>query len=271
MGSVGLQIAAILLAAYLIKHLLMLILKKLLKSGLKKVEGESKRDSEMRLKTVLSILNSVIGVTVWVIAGIAALGAAGVNTAPLVAGAGVLGVALGFGAQSLIEDFISGLFIVSENQYRVGDVVKLGDIGGKVERISMRSTTLRDLDGNLHHIPNGHIKVVTNKTMDFARVNMVVSVSYDSDIDKVEKVINEIGQAMAKDPAWSGDILQAPHFTRISKFADSGVEVKILGKVKPTRRWAVAGELRRRIKKRFAKEGIEIPYPQIVVHRKAGK
>ena len=175
-------------------------------------------------------------------------------------------IAVGFGAQYVIRDFFTGLFIILENQYRVGDVVKIGEITGTVESINLRMSVLRDIDGTVHHIPNGEIKIASNLSKEFARVNLKIGVAYDSDIEKVIKLVNQVGQELAKDPEWKNKILQAPEFIRIDNFADSAIIIKILGETKPLEQWEVLGELRKRLKIAFDKQGVEIPFPQVVVH-----
>ena len=191
----------------------------------------------------------------------------GVDIGPLVAGASVIGVALGFGAQSLVKDFVSGLFIIMENQYRVGDVVDLAGESGTVQAITMRETILRNLDGHVVHIPNGSIEVARNMTMEFANIIMDLGVSYDSDITKVEKVINEVGEKMMEDEEWEALIIEQPKYQRVQNFGASEVVVRMKAKVSPGMQWRVAGELRKRIKVAFDKNKIEIPFPQRVVHQ----
>jgi len=191
----------------------------------------------------------------------------GIDIGPLIAAAGVAGLALGFGAQYLIRDVIAGLFIILENQYRVGDVVCSGGTCGSVEDITLRMTTLRDLDGTVHHIPHGEMATISNLSKNFARVNLDLGVSYDVDLEKVIEVVNKIGNNLAEDPKWKESITKAPQFLRVNDFADSAVMIKILGETKPLKQWEVTGELRKRLKIAFDKEGIEIPFPQMVIHQ----
>nr|HPH15758.1 mechanosensitive ion channel family protein [Bacteroidales bacterium] len=190
----------------------------------------------------------------------------GLDIAPLLAGAGIVGLALGFGGQYLIRDIISGLFIILENQYRVGDVIRIDSTGGMVENISLRMTTLRDNAGVVHHIPHGDIKRVSNLSKDFSRINLDISVSYNVDIDKVIAVINKVGAELALDPEWKDRIITPPQFIRLDSFADSALILKINCDVQPLKQWEVSGEMRKRLKYAFDKEGIEIPFPQLVVH-----
>ncbi len=188
-----------------------------------------------------------------------------VNIGPILAGLGIVGIAVGFGAQYLIRDLIAGVFILSENQYRVGDVAKVAGIFGLVEEVNLRKTVLRDLDGIVHHVPNGEIRVASNATRHFSRVNLDIPVAYDTDLDHAFSVINRVGQELAEDENWRGRIKKAPQVLRVNKFGDSGIDIKILGDVKPLEQWAVMGELRYRLKKAFDAEGIEIPWPHTKV------
>ncbi|MCX5998033.1 MAG: mechanosensitive ion channel family protein, partial [Chloroflexi bacterium] len=190
----------------------------------------------------------------------------GIDIAPVLAGMGVIGVAIGFGAQSLVKDTISGLFILIENQYRVGDVVKIADKSGTVEEITLRRTVLRDFDGTVHSVPNGEIRVASNMTKEWSRVNMNIGVSYDTDLNLAITVINRVGKELAEDPQWATAILTPPRALRVDNLGDSAIEIKILGDTKPSRQWEVMGELRLRLKKAFDLEGIEIPLPHTKVY-----
>jgi small conductance mechanosensitive channel len=192
---------------------------------------------------------------------------AGIQIGPILAGAGIVGLAVGFGAQYLIKDIITGLFIILENQYRIGDVIKIDSTEGTVEKITMRLTTLRDMSGTVHHIPHGEIKRVSNLSKTFARVNLDIGVSYSANLEKVIDVINRTGEELSRDPAFSDAIISPPKFLRVNEFASSSVIVKIIGDTKPLRQWEVTGELRKRLKIAFDREGIEIPFPQVVVHQ----
>ena len=180
-------------------------------------------------------------------------------------GASVLGVAVGFGAQSLVKDVIAGLFIIMENQFRKGDVIKIAGESGVVEEINLRRTILRDMDGVYHVVPNGEIRVASNFTKQFSRVNMNISVAYETDLDKAIAVINRVGQEMAEDPKWASFIVSPPKAIRVDNLGESGIDIRILGDTKPSAQWDVTGELKLRLKKAFDKEGIDIPYPHTKV------
>lgn len=178
--------------------------------------------------------------------------------APLFASAGILGVAFGFGAQSLVKDFLSGVFIISENQYRVGDVIEIDSFSGTVERIGVRSTVIRDADGNVHYFPNGMVQHVINKTMGYSMARFTVAVTPDTDIEKVGKIIDKIGLELAAEEAWQNKILEAPHYVMMGEFTATAVNLIVSGKTQPSDQWSVTAEMRHRILDKFEQEGIEI-------------
>lgn len=227
---------------------------------------ESEEELKKRSETLRHFLTGLALVVIWVMVGFMVLSEIGVSIGPLLAGAGVAGLAIGFGAQSLIRDVLNGFFIILENQYGKGDVVKTGDIWGKVEELNIRRTILRDFDGAAYVIPNGEVKTVSNYTKEWSRVHFNLSVSYGENMDHVYQVINRVGQEMAQDEYWAQFILTAPHVLGLDKFGDSGIEVKILGETKPLKQWDVMWELRKRLKKAFDEEGIEIPWPHMKLY-----
>lgn len=218
-----------------------------------------------RSHTLASVLVKTVDATAFLLAGIIALGEAGFQLGPLVAGAGVVGLAIGFGAQTVVKDVLGGLFVLFENQFTEGDVVNVAGIGGTVQAVNLRRTILRDIDGIVHTIPNGEIRISSNLTRSFARVNLNVSVGYGEDLDRVREVIDAVGAELAGDSEWGEKILEPPKTLRVNAFQDSGIELKILGTVRPMTQWEVTGELRRRLKQAFDREGIEIPFPHRVV------
>jgi moderate conductance mechanosensitive channel len=228
----------------------------------------SETDEEIRKRgaTLSKVLVDTGQIVVLFISVFMLLSELNINIAPILAGVGVVGIAVGFGAQSLVKDIIAGLFIVLENQYRVGDVVKVADVAGVVENINLRRTELRDMDGIVHIVPNGEIKVASNLTREWSRVNLNISVAYGEDLDRVMAVIDRVGKELSDDPQWSPLILTPPHALRVDNFGDSGIEIKILGETKPIRQWDVMGELRRRLKKTFDEERIEIPWPHTKIY-----
>jgi small-conductance mechanosensitive channel len=227
---------------------------------------ESKAGIEKRTSTLVSVFTGIGRVFIVAVAIMMALEEAGIPVAPVLAGFGIAGVAIGFGAQYLIRDLIAGIFIILENQYRVGDVVNVAGIGGLVEDITLRKTVLRDLDGIVHHVPNGEIKTASNYTRHFSRVNLNISVGYGTDLDHAISVINGVGKEIAEDEKWRKIIKSPPQVLRVDNLGESGIDIKILGDVEPIRQWDVMGELRLRLKKAFDAEGIEIPWPHTKVY-----
>jgi len=225
-------------------------------------DAEKKREN-----TLIRIFTATLQVLITLIALLMILSELGFAIGPLLATAGVAGLALGFGGQYLIRDLISGFFIIIENQYTIGDIICVGDTCGAVEDITLRLTTLRDLDGTVHHIPHGEVKVVSNLSKVFARVNMNIGVAYESNIEHVITVINRVGNELADDEYWKEFIIKAPQFLRVHDFADSAIMIKIVGDTMPLKQWDVAGELRKRLKVAFDNERIVIPFPQRVVHQ----
>lgn len=232
------------------------VLKLVIRQSVKHKNSED--DTKKRQDTLISLSDATLRVMVWLVAGfsIIKLVFPMLDLTPLFAGAGVLGVALGFGSQTVIKDFLSGLFIILENQYRVGDVVTLDNATGTVEEISIRSTILRDNNGNVHHIPNGTITHTINKTMGFSKVYLSVEVSPTADVDKLAKIINSIGEEMMREDKWNARIIETPHFLGIDTFSSSTLVITIVGKTQPNAQWSVTGELRKRLLNAFKKEGI---------------
>ncbi len=178
--------------------------------------------------------------------------------APIFASAGIVGVAFGFGAQSLVKDFLSGVFIISENQYRVGDIIEIEGFGGTVERIGVRSTVIRDVDGNVHYFPNGMVQHVINKTMGYSMARFTVAVAPDTDIDRVAKIIDKIGLELAGETDWEHKILEAPHYVMMGEFTSTSVNLIVSGKTQPSDQWSVVAEMRRRLLEAFERDGIII-------------
>lgn len=260
----GVSILVILIGALVIKKYSHILIRRLICRIV--VSQGSSQAEQQREETLIRVLNGTVGVLVSLIGGMMILSEVGIAVGPLIAAAGVVGLAFGFGGQYLIRDLISGLFIILENQYRVNDVVTLDGTSGLVEDINLRLTKLRDLDGTVHYIPNGAITKASNLTRDFSRVNLDIGVSYSANLEKVIAVVNAVGKELAEDPAWKDSIVKAPEFLRVTDFADSAVVIKILGDTMPIKQWDVAGELRMRLKIAFDREGIEIPFPQRTMH-----
>jgi small-conductance mechanosensitive channel len=227
---------------------------------------QSEEEANKRADTLISVIGTTLQILFVVIYILMLLSEFNLNITAILAGASVIGVALGFGAQSLVKDVLAGVFIIMENQYRKGDVVKIADTSGQVEEINLRRTILRDLDGITHTVPNGEIRVASNYTKIWSRVNLNIQVSYDTDLDSAMKVINKVGKELAEDPTWMPFIITPPRAIRVDNLGESGIDIKIVGETKPSRQWDVTGELRLRLKKAFDKEGIEIPWPHTKVY-----
>ena len=228
--------------------------------------GQPEEEIDKRAKTLTRVVVTGGQIFVVVIAAFIILSELGIDIAPILAGAGVVGIAIGFGAQGLVRDLLAGLFIVMENQYRVGDVVKIADVSGLVEEINLRRTVLRDMDGVVWVVPNGEIKVAGNFTKELSRVNLNISVGYGTDLDHAISVIDRVCEGMAKEPEWAPLITATPKVLRVDSLGDSGIDLKIVGETKPIRQWDVMGEIRKRLKKAFDEEGIEIPWPHTKVY-----
>lgn len=219
-----------------------------------------------RMDTLSSVIRYVLVISIIIVAFIMVLGEFGIEIGPIIAAAGIVGLAVGFGAQSLVQDVISGFFILLEDQIRVGDVVQIGDKGGLVERLNLRMIILRDMSGNVHFIRNGQIQVVTNMTKDYSRYVYDIGVAYREDVDHVIEVIKAVDEELRANPAFGTDILEPIEILGLDKFADSAVVIKARTKTKPIKQWSVAREFNRLLKKRFDAEGIEIPFPHVTLY-----
>lgn len=231
--------------------------------------GQPELEIKKRVETLSHVLYTTLWVAVSVLIVVTILPEFGIDAAPLIAGLGLVGLAVGFGAQNLVKDIINGLFILVENQYGVGDVVTIAGISGLVEDMNLRRTVLRDLDGIVHFVPHSQVDTASNFTRGYSRVNLNVRVGYDADLDHAIEVINRVGETLSQDDEFASLIKSPPKVLRVDAFGESGIEIKIVGDTQPIEQWTVAGELRRRIKKAFDDEGISIPVPQRVVHTTA--
>ena len=218
-----------------------------------------------RMDTLEGLGTTVVRIFVLVIGVVMILGELNLNIGPAVAGLGVVGIAVGFGTQSIVRDYFTGALILIENQFSKGDVISIAGVSGTVEDFSLRRTTLRDLDGVVHTVPNGEIKVASNKTRVWARINLDVTIAYGTDMERATRVVDDVGKAMAADPEWRRRLMEPPHVERVEAMGEYGITIKILGLVRATEQWAAGGELRKRLLAAFATHGIEIPRPQRVV------
>ncbi len=225
---------------------------------------ESER--EKNVTTLVQVLSKAAKLLVLSTAVFIILGELGIDLAPLLLAAGVVGIAVGFGAQNLVRDIFAGIFIILENQYRVGDIVRIADIGGLVEDINLRRTILRDLDYRQHFIPNGEIRTASNYTKDKSRVNFNIGVAYEEDLDSVIETLNQVGLNMQSDVEWAPLIIDPIKAIRVDNFGDSSIDIRVLGETVPIQQWNVAGEYRLRVKRKCDELGISIPFPQRSVH-----
>jgi small-conductance mechanosensitive channel len=239
---------------------------KLLSSKIVLLSRPKDEELKKRADTLSAFIRYVSVIAVIVIAAMMILGEMRVDIGPILAGAGVLGLAIGFGAQSLVKDWLSGFFILLEDQYRVGDVVEVAGKGGLVEEINLRMTILRDLNGNVHYVRNGQIDTVTNMTKDYSRYVFNIGVAYREDVDEVMEVIKLIDEELRNDPEFKDDILQPLEVMGLDQFADSAVIIKARTTTKPIKQWRVGREFNRRLKKKFDELGIEIPYPHLTLY-----
>lgn len=262
----GYEIGVIVLIGWLVKRFGTQIVMQLLQKTVRPDLYPTKSDRSKRIKTLNGLIDAVLRVTVLIVGAIMIVAELGLNTTPLIASAGLIGVALGFGAQSLIKDLTSGLFIIAENQYRVGDVIELNDnIAGKVEAISIRTTTLRDLDGTLYHVPNGSITWTANKTMSYGGIDEDIIFPTDTDIEKLAMVINRTGEKLAKHPDYSDKVMSPPHFERVVGFDLNGIVVKIVGTTGSDDSWEIRGAFYKMFVSELRKAQISLPHNKLNV------
>jgi small conductance mechanosensitive channel len=224
------------------------------------------RESTKRAETLGRVFRYLASVVVSLIAVMLVLAELGVSVAPILGAAGVVGLAIGFGAQSLVKDFFTGFFILLENQIRQGDVVKLGEHAGMVEVVTLRYVQLRDYDGNVHYVPNGHISTVVNMTRGFSNAVMDIGVAYRENVDEVMAVMRQVAADLQKDPAFELKILAELEIAGVESLADSAVVIRCRFRTLPLEQWGVKREYLRRVKAAFDEHGIEIPYPHMTVY-----
>jgi len=223
-------------------------------------------EMEKRIDTLLKILRSMIKIIVWLMIGMLILRKIDIDIAPIIAGAGIVGLAIGFGAQELVRDFISGFFMLLENQIRNGDVAIINGTGGLVEHVGMRTIVLRDLSGVVHIFQNGKINTLSNMTKNWSGMVFDIGVAYKEDTDRVVDVIQQVADEQRADPDFKNKILEPIEIFGVDQFGDSAVVIKARFKTKPIEQWAVGREFRRRLKKAFDDQGIEIPFPHRTVY-----
>lgn len=221
--------------------------------------------SAARAETIGSVLKSIATWAIWGIALLTVLGELDINLGPLIAGAGVAGVALGFGAQSLVKDFLSGIFMIIEDQYGVGDVIDVGEAVGTVEGLTLRTTRLRSVDGAVWHVPNGEIRRVGNMSQQWSRALLDIEVAYGTDIAHARSVIAAVADEVFRAPEWTTKILEQPEIWGVERLGADGIAIRLVLKTKPGEQWPLQREIRARLKDAFDAEGIEIPFPQRTV------
>lgn len=264
----GLRILLTFLVAWLVIRTMHAVGARIVRRANDKEPGRVSEE-ERRAQTFAAILDYSTRVLVVVTAGLVVLNEVGTNITPFVTGAGIAGVALGFGAQSLVKDVLAGVFILTEEHFRVGDVVEIAGKSGEVERVNLRTTFIRDVDGAMHIVPNGQITVATNKSFRWSRVVLDLQLGYDTDLENVEVLLKKVGAEMKADAAWSKDLLEEPQITGVESFNESSINIRVIVKTLPLRQWDVARHLRRRIKRVFDDAGVKMAFPQQVIHYKA--
>jgi small conductance mechanosensitive channel len=262
----GARIILIAIGAYLALRLLYVLIARI-ENVIMKEGGEftSSLETEKRLKTIGNLLRRAASIALFAIAFMMVLKEVGMDIAPIIAGAGIIGLAVGFGAQNLVRDIISGFFIIMENQVRVGDIAVINGTGGLVEQINLRTIVLRDLEGTVHTFPNGTINTLSNKSKGWARYVVDVGVAYKENVDHVMQVLKEIGEELHKDASFGPLILEPLQVLGVDNFGSSDVIIKCMIKTQPLKQWDVGRELRRRIKNTFDEKGIEIPFPHVSI------
>ena len=263
----GIRILTIIVLSFFCVKFSKNIIPKLLTSIMLGQSSTSDHDEILkRSKTLSGVFVGAVITLIYILAIFMILSELSIPIAPVIGGFGIAGIAVGFGAQHLVRDLISGIFILAENQYRTGDVVTIAGISGLVESINLRRTILRDLDGQVHIIPNGEISVASNKTKYWSRVNLDIGVAYKENVEKVISILNEVGKDLSNDEYFGLMLITPPQVLRLNSLDDSAVTFKILGDCKPMKQWEIMGELRKRIKIKFDEENIEIPFPHQTVY-----
>ncbi len=261
----GLRILGIAIGAYITTHLAALVTRRV-ERAFDDDDPSTMNEREKRAATLGKVLRNLLRIVVWSIALLMILKELKIDIGPLLAGVGIVGLAVGFGAQSLVKDIVAGMFILVENQYDVGDVIKVAGASGKVEKVTLRSTRLRDAEGKVHIIPNGSMDVVTNMTKRYSRFVLDIGVAYKEDVDEVMALLKEIGAELQADPEFGGKILEPLQVLGVQDLADSAVVIRSLFTTKPMEQWGIGREFRRRIKNTFDAKGIEIPFPHQTIY-----
>lgn len=265
--SAGFRIVIIIIAAYILLRIINQIISRL-ETTIAARNGEmmSAMEKERRIKTITSLLRHIVFIFIFAVAGIMVLKEFGMDIGPIIAGAGIIGLAISFGAQNLVRDVISGFFIILEDQIRVGDIAQLNGTAGTVEEINLRTTVIRDLEGTVHVFPNGVINQLANMSKGWSRYVIDVGVAYHENVDYVIEELKKIGDDLEKDAHFGTLILEPLDILGVDSFGDSAVVIKCMIKTQPLKQWEVGRELRRRIKNKFDELGIEIPFPHMSLY-----
>lgn len=265
----GIRVLIILIAGLVAMKIIKNVLTRLEKHMIRKVQGkeETPTEASKRVGTLTLLLKQGISLVLWTVLLLIILKQIGLDIAPILAGAGIIGLAVGFGAQNLVRDVISGFFFILENQVRIGDVAIVNGTGGLVEAVNFRTLVLRDLSGTVHVFPNGTINTLSNMTHTWSAWVFDIGVAYKEDTDKVMELIRNVGDQMRSDPHLGPQIIEDIEVFGVNKFADSAVEIKGRIKTRPIEQWSVGREFQRRIKYAFDEHGIEIPFPHVSVYR----
>ncbi len=260
----GIKVLGILIALLILSQMSKWIVK-WLEKFVREKDPLQATEAMKRAHTLGNILRHALLIVICFIALMMILGEIGIQLGPLLATAGIGALAIGFGAQSLVKDVINGFFIILENQYRIGDAIEAAGVSGMVESVSLRRTVLRDLQGKVHTIPNGEIKIVSNLSKEWARSVLDVGISYSEDVDRVMELLKQIGKELSEEEPWKGAILEPLQVFGVERFGESELVIRVVVKTVPLKQWEVGRELRRRIKIRFDEKGIQIPFPHRVM------
>ncbi len=263
----GLQIFLILIGSFIVIRIFKMIANKIVEKA-QDDDPDNDSEAEKRAKTLAKLFFNTSRVIIIILAMLMIIGEFGIDLGPLIAGAGIAGIAIGLGAKDLVSDLFAGFFILLEQQIRVGDIVKIGQVGGLVEKMSLRTTVLRDLTGTLHIIPNGKIDIVSNMTYEWSRAKVKFGIAYKEDLDKVIAIIEEVGKGLKTHEAIGKYVLEDPIVLGVDEFAESSIIISVIMKTSPRQQWAVERTYRKEVKKKFDELGIEIPFPQRVVKMK---
>ncbi len=258
-----LRVSAILVVSWVVTKVVLKFIQRFEKGLIQKSkeQGEVPSESEKRIETLIRLIKQAILIALWLTVVLIVLKEFGIEIGPIIASAGIVGLAVGFGAQNLVRDIISGFFIILENQIRVGDVAVINGTGGLVEKINFRTTVLRDLAGVVHVFPNGTIETLSNMTNEWSAYVFEVGVAYKENTDHVIEIMRQVSKGMQDDEKYAGLILEEPDIFGVDKLADSAVIIKGRIKTKPIRQWEVGREFLRRVKFAFDENNIEIPFP----------